>query len=60
MVSSDLRIDIDSRLGEIFMMILEKTFAELSLMTLGNSNYLQSDVNLNFHNFFIRIVRNIY
>ena len=32
MVSSDLLTDIDSRLGEIFMMIYEKAFAGLSVM----------------------------
>ena len=31
MVSSDLNTDIDSRLGEIFMMIPEKAFASLSV-----------------------------
>ena len=45
MVSSDLWTDIDSRLGEIFMMIPEKAFAGLSVMTVGDllSNYLQSE-----------------
>ena len=33
MISSDLRTDTDSRLGEIFMMIPEKAFAGLSVMT---------------------------
>ena len=33
MVSSDLWTDIDSRLGEIFIMIPEKAFAGLSIMT---------------------------
>ena len=33
MVLSDLWTDIDSRLGEIFTMIPEKVFANLSLMT---------------------------
>ena len=36
MVSSDLWIDIDSKLGEIFMMIPEKAFAGLSVMTVAN------------------------
>ena len=36
MVSSDLWTDIDSRLGEIFMMIPEKTFAALSVMTVAD------------------------
>ena len=31
MISSDLRTDTDSRLGEIFMMIPEKAFAGLSV-----------------------------
>ena len=33
MVSSDLWTDIDSRLGEIFMLILEKALDDLSVMT---------------------------
>ena len=33
MVSSDLTTDIDSRLGEIFMMIPEKAFASFSAST---------------------------
>ena len=33
MVSSDLWTDIDSRLREIFMMIPEKPFSALSVMT---------------------------
>ena len=36
MVSSDLSTDIDSRLGEIFMMIPEKAFAGLSVMTVAD------------------------
>ena len=32
-VPSDLWTDIDSRLGKIFMMIPEKAFARLSVMT---------------------------
>ena len=36
MVSSDLRTDIDSRLGEIFMMIPEEAFAGLSAMTVAD------------------------
>ena len=35
MVSSDLWADIDSRLGEAFMMIPEKTFAGLSVMAVA-------------------------
>ena len=35
MVSSDLWEDIDSRLGELFMMISEKVFADLSVMTVA-------------------------
>ena len=35
-LSSDIWIDIDSRLGETFMMIREKTFASLSLMIVSN------------------------
>ena len=31
MVSSDLKTDIDSRMGEIFMMIPEKALASLSV-----------------------------
>ena len=56
MVSSDFWIDIDAMLGEIFMMILEKTFAAFSLMPLDNFSYLQSDANLYFHNFLTRKV----
>ena len=33
MISNDLWTNIDSRFGEIFMMIPEKTFAGLSVMT---------------------------
>ena len=36
MVTSDLWADIDSRLGEIFMMIPEKAFAVLSVMTVAD------------------------
>ena len=36
MVSNDLWTDIDLRLGEIFMIIPEKTFAGLSVMTLAD------------------------
>ena len=36
MVSRDLWIDIDSRLGEIFVMIPEKAFAALSVMTVAD------------------------
>ena len=36
MVSSDLWTDIDSRLGEIFMIIPEKAFPALSAMTVAN------------------------
>ena len=36
MVSSDLWTDIDSKLGEIFTMIPEKSFAGLSVMTVVN------------------------
>ena len=36
MVSNDLWTDIDSRLGEIFMIIPEKAFAGLSVMTLAD------------------------
>ena len=36
MVSSNLWTGIDSRLGEIFMMILEKVFAALSVLTLAD------------------------
>ena len=35
-VSSDLWVDINSRLQEIFMMIVEKAFAGLSVMTVGD------------------------
>ena len=36
MIRSDLWIDIDSMLEEVFMMIPEKAFAGLSVMTVGN------------------------
>ena len=36
MVSSDLWVDINSRLQEIFMVIIEKAFAGLSVMTVGD------------------------
>ena len=36
MVSSDLWTDIDSRLGEIFLMIPEKAFAGLSVMDVAD------------------------
>ena len=57
MVSSDLWTDVDSRLGEIFMMICEKAFSGLSVMTVQTClNYLQSEENLYFQDFMIRIV----
>ena len=34
-VSNDLWTDIDSRLGEIFMIIPEKVFAGISVMTVS-------------------------
>ena len=36
MVSSDLWADIDSRLGEIFMIIPKKAFSDLSDMTVAD------------------------
>ena len=36
MVSSDLWVDINSMLQEIFMMIIEKAFAGSSVMTVGD------------------------
>ena len=36
MTSSDSLLDIDSRLGETFMMIAEKAFASLFVMTLAD------------------------
>ena len=36
MVSSDLWVNIISRIQEIFMIIIEKAFAGLSVMTVGN------------------------
>ena len=42
MVSSDLWKDIDLRLGEIFMMIREKAFAGLSVMTVADLHQLPS------------------
>ena len=37
MVSSNLGTGIDSRLGEIFMMIPEKLFSSLTVMTVADS-----------------------
>ena len=42
MVSSDLWTDIDSRLGEIFMIIPEKAFPGLSAMTVANMFILKT------------------
>ena len=42
MVSSDFWTDIDSRLGEIFMIIPEKPFAGLSVMTVADLLQLPS------------------
>ena len=36
MVASDLWVDINSRLQEIFIVITEKSFASLSVMNVGN------------------------
>ena len=36
MVSTDLWTDIDSRLGEIFMMVPKKTFAVLLVVTVAD------------------------
>ena len=36
MIANDLWRDIDSRLGEIFMMICEKAFAVLSVITVAD------------------------
>lgn len=36
MITSDLWIDIDSRLGEIFMMVPGKSLASLSVMTIAD------------------------
>ena len=57
MVSSDLWTDLNSKLGEVFMMIPKKNFLVFYL-TFFNSLYLEK--NLHFHNFLIRIVQNIY
>ena len=57
MVSSDLWNDINSRLEEIFMMVPEKAFTGLSVMTLGH--FLQLPpviVKFTFFQFLIRIV----
>ena len=58
MVSSDFWTDINSKMGEIFMMIPEKAFAGLSVVTIADLLYL-SPVRENsyFHYFFIRIVK---
>ena len=57
MVSSDLWTDIDSRLREIFVMIPEKAFAGLSVMTVADLLELLSiRGNLYFHHFLIRII----
>ena len=46
-------------LGEIFMMIHEKAFAGLSIMTIADFNYLQSEENLYFLHLLIGIVGSI-
>ena len=48
MVSSDLWKDIDLRLGEIFMMIREKAFAGLSVMTVADLHQLPSVMRKRF------------
>ena len=40
MVSSNLWTDMDSSLGEIFMMIPEKTFAGLAVMNVSDLHHL--------------------
>ena len=42
MVSNDLWIDIDSRLGELFIVISEKAFAGISVMTVTDLLQLPS------------------
>ena len=57
MISSDLWNDINSRLEEIFMMVPEKAFTGLSVMTVGH--FLQLPpviVKFTFSQFLIRIV----
>ena len=54
-VSSNLWTNTDWRLGEIFRMIPEKAFAGLSIMTVADL-----EENFYFHEFLIRLIRNIY
>ena len=57
MVSSNLWTDIDSRLGEIFMMIPEKAFSDLSVMAVADLIQLPAvGGNLYILNFLMRIV----
>ena len=61
MVSSDLWTNIASMLGEILIMIPEKAFAGLSVMTVVDCSRLpQSEENLHSRNFLIKIVCNFY
>ena len=60
MVSSDLWTDIDLRFGEISMMIPEKDFPRLSVVTVPDLLEIPPiRENLYFLNFLIRIVWNI-
>ena len=54
-VSYNLWTNIDWRLGEIFRMIPEKAFAGLSIMIVADLGE-----NFYFHEFLIRLIRNIY
>ena len=55
-VSSNLWTDIDSRLGEIFMMIPEKSFAGLSVMTVADLIQFPPVTEKLFLKFLIKIV----
>ena len=56
MVLSDLWTNIDSRLGGTFMMIPEKAFANLSVISVTDLLQLPPEENSYFYDFLIRIV----
>ena len=56
MVLSDLWTNIDSRLGGTVMMIPEKAFANLSVMSVADLLQLPPEENSYFYDFLIRIV----
>ena len=56
MVLSDLWTNIDSRLGGTVMMIPEKAFANLSVMSVADLLQPPPEENSYFYDFLIRIV----